>query len=393
VIQRAPHLPQRRIYLDYNATTPVDERVAAAMMESLRWFGNPSSAHGFGREARELVDTARQETADLIHAAPEEIVFTASGSEGNNLALLGAAAGWDGPSHVITSRIEHSAVLECCRRLETLGHDVTYLPVDRGGRVCPDELRRRLRPNTRLISIMHANNETGVLQPIEEIGAIAREAGVLLHCDACQSVGKAAVDVERMQVDLLTFSAHKIYGPKGIGALYVRTETPLEPIVRGGSQEAGLRAGTENVLGIVGLGAACRLAAEAPHEEHARLRRLRDRLRDGLLAWGDVSINGDLRLATPTTLNVSFHHIKGDALAAVLSYQGIAVSTGSACHAHETKPSHVLAALGLDSDRLAGAVRFSLGRMTTAEEIDEALTVIREGVRRLRAMSPLARSA
>jgi cysteine desulfurase len=270
---------------------------------------------------------------------------------------------------------------------------VTYLPVDGGGRVCPDELRRRLRPNTRLISLMHANNETGVLQPVEEIGAIAREAGVLLHCDACQSVGKTAVDVERMQVDLLTSSAHKIYGPKGIGALYVRTGTPLQPIVRGGSQEAGRRAGTENVLGIVGLGASCRLAAEAPAEECTRLRRLRDRLRDGLLTLGDVRINGDLRFATPGTLNVSFRHIKGDALAAVLSYQGIAVSTGSACHAHETKPSHVLQALGLDSARLAGAMRLSLGRMTTAEEIDEALTVIREAARRLRAMSPLARSA
>jgi cysteine desulfurase len=265
--------------------------------------------------------------------------------------------------------------------------------VDGGGRVDPDDVRRSLRPNTRLISVMHANNETGVVQPIEEIATIARGAGVLLHSDACQSVGKTEVNVQELQVDLLTYSAHKIYGPKGIAALYVRPGTRVEPLVRGGGQEAGRRAGTENVTGIVGMGAACQLAAETPPDALPRMRRLRDRLRDGLLELGDVCVNGDLRYATPNTLNVSFRFIKGDALAAALAYQHVAVSTGSACHAHETRPSHVLAAMGVKQEWLPGVVRFSLGRKTTAKEIDHALSLIRYTVLRLRAMSPLARSA
>jgi cysteine desulfurase len=406
------------IYLDHNATTPLAPEVRALLVRHLGTFGNPSSHHDAGEEARALVDHARTQVAGLVHAAPEEIVFTGSGSEANNFAIKGVAFAasmhqgrgkprgfcpltravfrfWDrflarlrGPVHIITSEIEHSSVLASCRFLETLGHRVSYVRVNGKGRVDPDEVRRRLRPNTRLISIMHANNETGVLQPIEEIAAVARAAGVLFHTDACQTAGKLPIDLAHLQADPVTLSGQKLYGPKGVGALIVRAGTALEPLIHGGGQEHGLRAGTENVLGIAGFGLACELAARMPAIEAERERRLRDQLRDGLLALGDVVVNGDERFLLPGTLNVSFRHLRGDALATALALEGIAVSTGSACHAG--KHSHVLQAMGLTPDWLHGAVRFSVGRGTTAEEIQRVLAVVPRLVARLRQGAPLA---
>jgi cysteine desulfurase len=406
------------VYLDHNATTPLAPEVSELLVRHLGTFGNPSSRQGRGEEARELVDRARAQVAALVSAGPEEVVFTGSGSEADNLAVKGVAfapdprrgAGkprgfcpltraafrlWDrlaarlrGPAHVITTQIEHSAVLASCRFLEGLGHHVTYLPVDGGGRVDPDSVRRRLRPNTRLISVMHANNETGVVQPIEEIAALAREAGVLFHTDACQTAGKLPLDLSRLPADLVTLSAQKLYGPKGVGALVVREGVGLEPVIHGGGQEGGLRAGTENVLGILGFGKACELAARLPEAECERQRGLRDRLMHGLLALGDVRVNGDVRHLLPGTLNVSFRGLRGDALADALDLEGIAVSTGSACHAG--KHSHVLQAMGLGPEWLHGAVRFSLGRGTTAADIERVLEVVPGLVARLRRGASLA---
>jgi cysteine desulfurase len=408
------------INLDHNATTPLAPEVIDVMVQHLGTFGNPSSRHAFGEEARELVERARAQVAALVNAASDNVIFTGSGSEADNLAIKGVAfapsAGasgkprgfcpltraafrcWDrllarmrGPVHIITSEIEHSAVLAPCRFLESLGHRVSYVPVDAGGRVDPDEVRRRLRPNTRLISIVHANNEIGVIQPIEEIAVLAHEAGALFHADACQTAGKVPLDLARLRADLVTLSAQKLYGPKGVGALIVREGTPLESLIHGGSQERGLRAGTENVLGIVGFGRACELAALRPAAEAERQRTLRGRLLHGLLGLGDVRLNGEPRYLLPGTLNVSFRHLRGDALADALALEGIAASTGSACHAG--KHSHVLQALGLGPDWLHGAVRFSLGRETTEQEIDRVLAVVPRLVGRLRRGSPLARAS
>src|SRR5262249_50177917 len=348
----------RLVYLDYNATTPLAPEVKDKILRHLDDFGNPSSLHSLGEQAREPADRARARVAGLIGAEPEEIVFTGSGTEADNLAVKGVAWRapaatkprgfcpltramfrlWDRlrarlvrPVHVITSQIEHSAVLAACRFLESRGHQVSYVPVNGGGRVDPEDVRRQLRPNTRLISVMHANNETGVIQPIEEIAAIARAAGVLFHTDACQTAGKLPIDLRRLPADLVTLSAQKLYGPKGVGALYVRRGTPLEPLLHGGGQENHLRAGTENVLGIVGFGKACDVAAEEMDREAERERKLRDRLWNGVLALGDVRANGDRELLLPGTLNVSFRHLRGNTLAEGLALEGIAVSTGSAC--------------------------------------------------------------
>jgi cysteine desulfurase len=405
------------IYLDHNATTPMAPGVLEAIVRHAGAFGNPSSRHDAGDEARSLVDAARARVAALLNAASEEIVFTGSGTEADNLAIKGVAfapsggrgsaprgfcplsravlRSWDrltarpsGRVHIITTRIEHSAVLAPCRFLESLGHRVTYLPVGGDGRVDPDDVRRALRRSTRLISVMHANNETGVLQPIEEVAAIARGAGVLFHTDACQTAGKVAIDLARLPADLVTVSAQKLYGPKGVGALFVRGGVGLAPLVHGGGQERGLRAGTENVPGIVGFGAACELASRPAEGETDRQRALRDRLFCGLMAVGDVRVNGDRRYTLPGTLNVSFRGLRGDALATALALEGIAVSTGSACESGGR--SHVLEAMGVGSDWLDGAVRFSLGRGTTAGEIDRAVEVVARSAAQLRRGSPLA---
>ena len=365
------------IYLDYNATTPVDPRVLEAMLPYLReQFGNPSSSHAYGQAAHEAVDLARGQVAGLLGARPDEIVFTGGGSEADNLALKGIAeARRERGDHIITSQIEHPAVIQTCRYLERHGYRVTYLPVDRYGVVDPQDVERAITSSTILITIMHANNETGSIQPVADIGRIARAHDVLVHTDAAQSVGKIPAQVDELNVDLLTVAGHKLYAPKGVGALYVRHGVQLEPLIHGAGHESGRRAGTENVPYIASLGEACRIAGENLTEAAERLRGLRDRLYEGLVAGGaQVRLNGHPIERLPNTLNVSFVGLDGEALLSAVPE--IAASTGSACHAGRTDPSGVLLAMGVQPDIALGAVRFSLGRWTTAEEIDRAAALI-----------------
>jgi cysteine desulfurase len=365
------------IYLDYNATTPVDSRVFAAMRPYLEGgiagnFGNPSSAHAYGRRAKEAVDEAREKVATLLGARAEEIVFTGSGSEADNLALVGVAeAGADRGNHLITSQIEHPAVLNTCRYLERRGWRVTYLPVDSRGRVRPTDLETALDETTVLVSIMHANNETGSIQPISDLATLAHRHGALVHSDAAQSVGKIPTRVDDLDVDLLTVAGHKLYAPKGIGALYVRSGVRLEPLIHGAGHENGRRAGTENVAYQVALGAAADLAAGDLTGEPRRLRKLRDRLHAILRgAIPDLALNGHAEDRLPNTLNVSFPRVDGEALLAEADL--VAASTGSACHAGRTEPSGVLVAMGLSRERALGAVRLSIGRFTTDDELERA---------------------
>jgi cysteine desulfurase len=372
----------RPIYLDYNATTPIAPEVAAAIRPFLeREFGNPSSAHPYGRRAHAAVEEARAQVASLLGCAPGEVVFTGGGSEANNHAIKGIAEalrdrGRCGASpHIITTAIEHPAVLQPCHYLERRGFQVTYLGVDEGGRVDPEAVREALTERTILVTVMHANNEVGTLEPIAEIAAIAHERGVLVHTDAAQSAGKIPTDVGALGVDLLSIAGHKLYAPKGIGALYVRAGIALEPLIHGAGHESGRRAGTENLLGIAGLGAACALARAELPEREARLRALRDRLRDALGARvPGLARNGDPEQCLPNTLNVSFPSIAGDEL--LRRTPEIAASTGSACHAGHTEPSPVLKAMGLSDTRSLGAVRLSVGRETTIEEIDQASALL-----------------
>ncbi|MDR7485580.1 MAG: cysteine desulfurase family protein [Armatimonadota bacterium] len=366
------------IYLDYAATTPVDPRVRDAMQPYFtERFGNAGSVHQFGQAARAAVDEARAEVARLIGAEPREIVFTSGATEANNMAIFGAVFTRGLPDrHIITAATEHHAVLEPCRWLETRGVAVTVLPVDRWGRVDPDAVRRAIRPETVLISIMHGNNEIGTLGPVAEVAAIAREHGILFHTDATQSAGIVPIDVRALGADLLSLSAHKRYGPKGIGALYIRTGVAIEPYHHGGSQERGRRGGTENVPAIVGFGAAARLAREGMAEEAARVASLRDRLAAGLAALEGAHLNGHPRERLPGIVNVSFEDADSESLLLALDLEGIAASSGSACTSGSLEPSHVIAALGLPERIAAGTVRFSLGRWTTAEEIDRTLAVL-----------------
>jgi cysteine desulfurase len=361
-----------RIYLDYNATTPIAGDVAAAMSRYLtESFGNPSSLHWAGLPARDAVENARSQVAALLCCDATEIVFTSGGTEANNYAIKGpfftSRGRNDRPFHVITSQIEHPAVLEPCAFLERLGAQVTRLPVDRHGLVDPDDVRRAIRADTALISIMHANNEVGTIQPILEISAIAHERDILVHTDAAQTVGKIPVDVESLGVDLLSVAGHKLYGPKGVGALYVREGVELEPLLHGAGHEAGRRAGTENVLEIVGLGAACELAQTWIAD--GTLQVLREELWNRLeAAFGDqVVLNGHPTQRLPNTLNVGFHGQSGQEILAAIPH--VAASTGSACHAGSTRISPVLAAMGVPRDVAVGAIRFSLGRNTTRDEI------------------------
>jgi cysteine desulfurase len=387
-------------YLDYNATTPVDVAVLEAMLPYLRHeFGNAGSVHSYGQRARAAVDQARELVAALIGAKPGEIVFTSGGTEADNLAIRGTLAALDGGHsassrrHIVTTAIEHHAVLQTCEALAEQGIDVTVIPVDATGVVDPDAISRALLPETVLVSVMHANNESGVVQPIEEIGRIAAEAGVRLHCDAVQSAGKIPVDVRRLGVNLLSISAHKFYGPKGVGALFVRTGTPLSPIFRGGHAERDRRPGTENVPGIVGLGKAAELALQNLDQEALRIAALRDRLESMLLARiPNVRVNGDFGVSegrrVPNTSNLTFAGAGGEALLISLDLEGIACSTGAACSSGSTEPSHVLLAMGLSHDAARSSLRFSLGRQTTAEEIDYAISVVPRVVERIRALSP-----
>jgi cysteine desulfurase len=368
-----------RVYLDHAATTPVDARVLAAMLPYYtEQAGNASSMHGFGQEARNAVEQARREVAGLIGARPGEIVFTSGATEADNLAVLGVALATENRGrHILTSAIEHHAVLEACRFLERRGYAVTYVPADGRGIVDPDEVRRALRPDTVLISIMGANNEIGTLQPITEIGRLARERSVLFHTDATQMVGALPLRVDDVPVDLLSMSAHKRYGPKGVGALYVRVGTPLAAVQLGGSQERGRRGGTENVPGIVGFGAALRVAGEVMEQERLRLEVLRDRIIHEALALPGASLNGDPVRRLPNNVNLSFEGTDSQSLVIGLDLRGVATSSGSACTSGSIEPSHVLQALGLPSGRASAAVRLTLGRGTSEADVAYALDALR----------------
>lgn len=369
------------IYLDYNASTPIDPAVAAAMRPFLEEaFGNPSSGHWASTPAKAALETARGQVATLLGCEPDEVVFTGGGSEANNLALKGVFfANKHKGDHIITTQIEHPAILNPCRFLEQLGATVSYLPVDRTGRIDPDEVRRAITPSTILISVMHANNEVGTIQPIAEIGRIARERGILFHTDAAQSVGKVPTKVDELCVDLLTIAGHKLYAPKGVGALYVRRGVALEPLIHGAGHEKGRRAGTESALLAIGLGAACGIVGDlAPM---ARVQMLRDRLWKGLQErFGTgVVLNGHPEHRLPNTLNVSF---KGRIGVEILQHlDDVAASTGSACHAGRIELSPVLKAMGIAPEGGGGAIRFSLGRSTTQGEIDQTLSLLDRALR------------
>ncbi len=371
------------IYLDYNATTPVDQRVLDAMLPYFReHFGNPSSGHGQGKVAREALERARQKVASLLGADASEIIFTSGGSESNNTVIQGVANGFKGKKrHVVTAQCEHPSVLEPCRALEADGVEVTYLPVDSHCLVDPQEVKKALKPHTILITIMHANNEVGTIQPISEIGRIAREAGVLFHTDAAQSVGKIPLEVKEMGVDFVTIAGHKLYSPKGVGALFIREGVVLPPLIRGASQEGGRRAGTENVPLVVALGEACELASRLLPEEMNRIKELRDQLQKGLeqVAPG-LALNGHPEQRLPNTLNVSFKGVSGAVLLRELS--DICASVGSACHDGSGEISPVLRAMGLTEQRAMGAVRFSLGRWTTQEDVTLTVEAVKHWLSR-----------
>jgi cysteine desulfurase len=379
------HLP---IYLDNHATTPLDPRVLDEMLPYLSGkFGNPASrSHSFGWEAAKAVDVARMRVAKLIGAAADEIVFTSGATESDNLAIKGGAeANRDRGRHIVTVVTEHKAVLDSCKHLEQWGCEVSYLPVQSDGLIDLDELRRALRDDTILVSIMAANNETGVLQPFGEIGSICRQRRILFHTDAAQAAGKISIDVGRDNIDLLSISGHKLYGPKGVGALYVRRspDVKLAPQIDGGGHEHGMRSGTLNVPGIVGLGKACDLARAEMPEEACRIAGLRNRLRDGIVSQlNGVSVNGSSEQRLPGNLNVSFVGIQGEDLLTALD--GIAVSSGAACTSDHVDPSYVLKALGLSDELAQASIRFGLGRFTTQAEVDYAAARVVEGVRQLR---------
>jgi cysteine desulfurase len=378
----------RRVYLDSNATTPLLPEVFEAMRPYyFEEFGNASSIHHHGQHARAAVERARESVSRLLGCRPAEIVFTSGGTEADNLALFGLVKPGD---HVITSQIEHHAVLNACKRLEQCGSEVTYLPVDGLGLVDPDELRKALRPNTKLISIMMANNETGVLQPVEEIGRAAAEADVYFHTDAVQAIGKVPVDVGRIGCDLLSIAGHKFHGPQGIGALYVRRGTLIDPLFYGGNHERQRRAGTENLAGIIGLGRAAEIALRGFNDDSVdRIGEMRDQLESTLLGQVDAAgVNSGGTARVPNTCNIYFEHIEGEAMVIALDLKGLAVSTGAACSSGAIEPSHVLTAMGLSPERARASIRFSLGKHNTAEDIDFALSVIPPTLAHLRELSP-----
>jgi cysteine desulfurase len=381
-----------QVYLDHSATTPVDPLIVEAMLPYFsEKFGNPSSLYTIGRQARRAIEESRQKVADLIGAKKEEIIFTGSGTESDNLAIKGIAyRNRKKGDHIITSSIEHHAVLHTCKYLETQGFKVTYIPVDKDGLVNPKDVEKAITPRTILITIMHANNEIGTIQPIDEIGKIAKEKNVLLHTDAVQTTGKIPVNVDTLGVSLLSMSAHKIYGPKGVGALYLRKGTFVEPQLHGGGHERNLRSSTENVPGIVGFGKACELAKEHLPEE-AKLADLRDRLIKGILEIKDSYLNGHPVKRLPNNANVRFSYIEGESMILNLDMKGVSASTGSACSSTSLEPSHVLMAIGLKPEEAHGSLRLTLGRGNTQEDVDYVISVLPEIVNKLRMISPLAR--
>ena len=376
-----------RIYLDYNATTPVDSEVVSAIEPYLdKYFGNPSSAHSFGTESKTAVENARKQVAALINCRPEEVIFTSGGTESNNYAIKGYAfANEHRGRHIITSSIEHPAVLEVCRYLEKKGFHVTYLPVDEFGLVHPEQVERAITPQTILISIMHANNEIGTIQPIKEIAAIAYRHNIAFHTDAAQTAGKYPVDVQQMGVDLLSVAGHKMYAPKGVGALYIRDGIVLEKLIHGADHEQNKRAGTENVPEIAGLGKACETAIRDLSKNSEHLRKKRDLLHDRLLqAFPDIKLNGHPSLRLPNTLNISFNRIEANILLNEIELKGIAASAGAACHTDSIDISPVLTAIKLDTDYAMGTIRFSVGKYTTEDEINQASEIIIDTVNRLK---------
>jgi cysteine desulfurase len=394
-----------RVYLDYNATTPVDPQVLDAMLPYFSAdFANASSIHSPGQRARAAVETAREQVAALIGARPQEIVFTSGGTESDNHAIFGILSGRVAqpilavhPSphaspHIITTSIEHEAVLNACQAAENQGASVTYLGVDREGQVDPEAVRQALRPETVLITVMHANNELGTVQPLEEIGRIAREHKIYFHTDAVQAAGKIPIDVTALNVDLLSLSGHKLYAPKGVGALYIRSGTRVRQLLYGGHHQRGLRPGTENVAGIVGLGRAAEIARNSLATDAQRVAALRDKLERGLLERiPQTRVNGGAAPRTPNTSNILFAGIEGEALVIALDLKGLACSVGAACSSGAVEPSHVLTAIGLSQEEAKSSLRFSLGRHTTDAEINFALEVIPAAVARLRAISPTYR--
>jgi cysteine desulfurase len=377
-----------RVYLDNNATTPVLPEVFEAMRPFFgERFGNASSIHHHGQETRAAVEDAREAVADLLGCSASEIVFTSGGTESDNLAIAGWVAAGD---HVITSRIEHHAVLHASKHLEKIGCEVTILPVDDRGLIDPSDVRRALRANTKLISVMMANNETGVLQPVEEIGRIASEASVLFHTDAVQAAAKVPINVRQIRCDALSISGHKIHAPQGVGALYVKKGTRIQPLFHGGRHERSRRAGTENVPGIVGLGKAADIAKQALDRGDAqKMAAMRDRMEQGILAQvQEAGVNGEGASRVPNTTNLHFDHIEGESLVIALDLKGLAVSTGAACSSGTIEPSHVLIAMGLRPDQARASIRFSLGKQTTEADMHFALSLVPETVARVRAISP-----
>ena len=384
----------KQIYLDYNATSPVRPEVLEVMLPFYKeHFGNPSSVHWAGRAVAGAIEKAREQVADLINASPAEIVFVSCGSEGDNMAIKGTLAALkDKGNHIITTTVEHPAVLDTCKALEKDGYDVTYLPVDNDGQLDLADLEAAITDKTVLISVMWANNETGNIYPIEEIGKIAKKFNIRFHTDAVQSVGKVPVDVQKANLDLLVISGHKIGAPKGVGAIYIRRGTRMSPLLHGGHQERNRRAGTQNVAGIVGLGVACEMAGAEREDYYKRVRALRDRLEDGILSQvPDIKLNGtpnrDQRL--PNTLNVSFAYIEGESLLLNLDMFGIAASSGSACTSGSLEPSHVMGAMCVEVTLAHSSTRFSLGPETAVEDVDKVLEVLPTTVQRIRDMSPL----
>lgn len=380
-----------KVYLDHAATTPVSPEAVAAMEPYIKdRFGNPSALYSIGREARRAVEKARSQVSSLIGASREEVFFTSGGTESNNMALWGAllAAGVEN-GRVLTTAIEHHAILETCSFLSRCGFGVDTVGVDSRGKVEPEDIRKGIRPDTVLVSVMHANNEVGTIEPLSEVSKICRQAGVIFHTDAVQTVGNIPVDVDRVGVDVLSMSGHKLYGPKGVGAIYIRNGTGVDGVLRGGEQERGMRAGTENVMGIVGLGAAAEVARSQVDTSVTRIRELRDRLVDGVLGSIDgVCLNGHPKERLPNNAHFGVSYVEGEAICLQLDALGICASTGSACSSEALEPSHVLLAMGMLREEAQGSVRFTLGRDTTEEDIDFVLEQMPGVVERLRAMSP-----
>ncbi len=381
----------KRVYLDYNSTTPLYPEVVEAMLPYLKeHFGNPANIHYFGRETREAIENARVQVADIINASSEEIFFTSGGTESDNWAIKGIAYGYKNKGHIISSPIEHHAVHNTCLFLQSQGYEVTFVNVDSFGMVNPDDIKKAIKKNTILISIMHSNNEVGTIQPIKEIGQIAQEAGVCFHTDAVASCGKLKLDVKELGIDLLSISAHKIHGPKGIGALYIKPGVKLETIFHGGQQEQGMRAGTQNLYGVVGFGKACAITKKNMDKDIPRIKMLRDRLEQEIFKRiPEVHLNGHPEKRLVNTSNICIGYIEGEALLVNLDLEGVAVASGSACASNETEASPVLKAMNVPSEFINSPVRFSLGRGNTLEDILYAVDALEKVTKRLRAISPL----